>query len=142
MGNAERTYDKAAQERFDAMFELQCAAGIGEEMARQQAHWAAIKSKPPKISPIRKRHGRDDAPHELPQHVTALGLMEREMPPIARLNDPFIAEGLNGFAGRPKLGKSTMVRQKLAAIGGGGEFFDLHVYSRPPCFLSLEEGDR
>ena len=78
----------------------------------------------------------------VPQGESALELMEREMPLISYLNKPWIPEGLNLVVGRPKLGKSTLVRQKLAAIAEGGELFGERCIAASSVYLSLEEGDR
>src|SRR5262249_22140094 len=65
----------------------------------------------------RERRNNDDViGDELPKPTIALELMERDMPAIQYLRDPWIAEGLNIMAGRPKLGKTTLLRQKLAAV--------------------------
>lgn len=59
-----------------------------------------------------------------------------------RLCDPWATEGVNILAGRPKLGKTTLERQKLAAAAIGGPFLDSKF--KEPCrsaFLSLEEGE-
>src|SRR5262245_16529618 len=66
-----------------------------------------------KVRPIRNDIEVGD---ELPKPTIALELMERDMPAISYLREPWIAEGLNILAGRPKLGKTTLLRQKLAAV--------------------------
>lgn len=84
----------------------------------------------------------DSAPPELPQVATALELMELDMSPIAYLRDPWIGEGLTIMAGRPKLGKTTLLRQKLAAVAGGKPMFGAGGPQATAAFLCLEEGDR
>lgn len=71
-----------------------------------------------------------------------LDLLERDMPPIRYLNNPWAPEGLNLLVGRPKLGKSTLLRQKQAAIAVGGSFWGAPSVQAPCAYLSLEEGDR
>jgi hypothetical protein len=78
----------------------------------------------------------------IPSGESALALMEREMALITYLNDPWIPEGLNLLAGRPKIGKTTMQRQKLAAVAEGGLLFGDRCLASPAVYLSLEEGDR
>ena len=55
---------------------------------------------------------------------SASALLERDMPAIAYLCEPWVPEGLHLTVGRPKIGKSTLVRQKLAAIASGAKLFD------------------
>ncbi len=78
----------------------------------------------------------------LPAPETALALLERDMDPIGYLCDPYIPEGLTIVAGRPKCGKTTLERQKLAAVAGGGEIFGAECTKATAMFLCLEEGDR
>lgn len=84
----------------------------------------------------------DQESDALPKPATALELLERDMPIISKLCDPYISEGLHIMAARPKLGKSTMARQKAAAIACGGEFLGRPVTKGVAAMLSLEEGDR
>lgn len=78
----------------------------------------------------------------LPQGEFASALLERDMPMIHYLADPWIPEGLNIIAGRPKLGKSTLLRQRQAAVASGGEFWGAPCSATACIYLSLEEGDR
>jgi hypothetical protein len=84
----------------------------------------------------------DDEQDELPQPATVAGLMERDMQAIQYLREPWIGEGLNITAGRPKLGKTTLLRQKLAAVAGGTPLWGAEGPQCGALFLSLEEGDR
>lgn len=97
-----------------------------------------------KERPKKKPNG--EAPHEeLPRPVgeTALSLLERDLPAPVRLCDPWATEGLNIIAGRPKLGKTTLERQKLAAAATATKFLDSQFDTPVKCaFLSLEEGER
>jgi hypothetical protein len=72
----------------------------------------------------------------------ALSLLERDMTPISYLCDPWIPEGLHLIASRPKLGKSTLLRQELAAVAGEGQLFGSPCKQATAVYLSLEEGDR
>ena len=78
----------------------------------------------------------------LPEGETALELVERDIPEPRRRCNPWGTEGLNLIASRPKLGKTTLIRQKLAAFGVGGEFLGAPCEMTPSAFLSLEEGPR
>src|SRR5204863_9081469 len=66
----------------------------------------------------------------------------REMPAVAFNCEPWLPEGLGLTAGRPKLGKSTLARQKLAAVAGADELFGSRCQKAKCAFLSLEENDR
>ena len=83
-------------------------------------------------------------PEEIPVPVgeSAYALLERNIPEPVKLCDPWAVEGVNIIAGRPKLGKTTLERQKLAAAAIGGEFLDSAFPNAVKCaFLSLEEGE-
>ncbi len=73
---------------------------------------------------------------------TALELLSQEFEEPQHLCDPWIPEGLTIIAARPKIGKSTLERQKLYAVGGGRELFGVPCKQSPALFLSLEEGKR
>lgn len=82
------------------------------------------------------------APPEIPKGESAFSLTERDLPEPVRLCDPWATEGLNIVAGRPKLGKTTLERQKMVAAALGGEFLDSSFSAPVKCaFLSLEEGE-
>ena len=83
-----------------------------------------------------------DPKRNLPSGEAVLGLLERDMPPVTYLCDPWIAEGLHLIASRPKLGKSTLLRQELASVAGGDSLFGSSCQQATAVFLSLEEGDR
>jgi len=96
----------------------------------------------PKVVPLKKSNGSQ--PDELPIPVgeSALALTERDIPEPVKLCDPWAVEGVNIIAGRPKLGKTTLERQKLAAAATATEFFDSKFPTAVKCaFLSLEEGE-
>ena len=96
--------------------------------------------------PPRKANGGTGEPlpivRPIPQGESAFALTEREMPDPVMLCDPWAVEGINIIAGRPKLGKTTFERQKLAAAAVGAPFLDSHFREPVKCaFLSLEEGE-
>ncbi len=78
----------------------------------------------------------------IPAGESAYQLLERDIPEPVKLCDPWAIEGVNIIAGRPKLGKTTLERQKLAAAATGGQFLD-SAFEKPvrSAFLSLEEGE-
>lgn len=78
----------------------------------------------------------------IPEGESAFALLERDIPEPVKLCDPWAIEGVNIIAGRPKLGKTTLERQKLAAAATGGDFLDSKFLQPCKCaFLSLEEGE-
>src|SRR5262245_30624459 len=81
-------------------------------------------------------------PMPIPTGETAFALLEREIPDPTKFCDPWIVEGLNLIAGRPKLGKTTLERQKMAALVMGESFFGADCQPVRCAFLSLEEGER
>lgn len=73
---------------------------------------------------------------------TALALLKQSDEAVDHLCDPWATEGLCLIAGKPKLGKTTLVRQKLYAAASGGEFLGERFDQCGCLFLSLEEGRR
>jgi biotin operon repressor len=83
-------------------------------------------------------------PQEIPVPAgeSAFSLVERDIPEPVKLCDPWAIEGLNILAGRPKLGKTTLERQKLAAAATAAPFLDSAFANAVQCaFLCLEEGE-
>ena len=78
----------------------------------------------------------------LPHVETAAALLKREMPAPEKLCDPWCVEGLCIIAGRPKLGKTTLLRQKAAALAEGASLWGSLCERATVLFLSLEEGAR
>lgn len=99
----------------------------------------ADEGKPNQAKPKKANGGT--APDPAPIGESAFSLTERDLPEPVRLCDPWATEGITIFAGRPKLGKTTLIRQKLAAAASGGKFLDSEFPKPCLCaFLSLEEG--
>ena len=92
-----------------------------------------------------KKKPNGELPEELepiPKGESAFSLVERDIPEPVKLCDPWAMEGVNIIAGRPKLGKTTLARQKLAAAATAGLFLDSKFDKPCLCaFLSLEEGE-
>src|SRR5262245_34422887 len=55
---------------------------------------------------------------------------------------PWISEGVALVVGRPKIGKTTLLRQLVAAINNEGEFLTARCSKATVLFLSLEENQR
>ncbi len=78
----------------------------------------------------------------IPDGESAFSLTERDLPQPVRLCDPWASEGVCIVAGRPKLGKTTLMRQLLAAAAVAGQYLDSVFPAAVKCaFLSLEEGE-
>ena len=105
-------------------------------------HWpAGVTKEKPKVVAFKKPNGEDKT-LPIPVGESAFSLVERELPEPVKLCDPWAVEGVNIVAGRPKLGKTTLERQKLAAAATGGEYLDSKFVNPTKCaFLSLEEGE-
>ena len=69
-------------------------------------------------------------------------LLHRQFEPLHYLSEPLISEGLTIFAGRPKIGKTTFVRQMLVSVSAGIEFMGYPCVQSHSLFLCLEEGER
>ena len=92
--------------------------------------------------PKKKPNGEHPPEVVIPTGESAFSLIERDLPDPVRLCDPWATEGVNLIAGKPKLGKTTIERQKLAAAALGGPFLDSTFTNPIKCaFLSLEEGE-
>lgn len=135
-------YTPEQRATYERVKEQLIAQGFAPDHADSTAHGRALGFE---IPPPKRNNGsarRNDGDTALPQGQSVLSLVERTMTPIQYLNDPWAPEGLNINAGRPKLGKSTLLRQKQAAIAVGAMFWGTPCTHAPCVYLSLEEGDR
>jgi len=124
----------------DANYSIERGAEWLDQAITRRAAPTVEAGQPPAHNRMGVRPGGSDL--ALPDGEAALALLEREMTPISYLCDPWIPEGLHLIASRPKLGKSTLLRQELAAVAGGTELFGVHCRQATTAYLSLEEGDR
>ena len=74
--------------------------------------------------------------------ISGRALLECDMPEPVLLCDPWCPEGLLLNAGRPKVGKTTLLRQKAVAMGNGADFFGSPCKRAKVLFVSLEENSR
>jgi hypothetical protein len=138
-GRAPENYTPAQRRAYTQTFDDLIGLGMHEAAADNSARNKAEGTNVVKAAKIARY---DDALVTVPQGETAADLLERPMQAITFNNDPWIPEGLGITAGRPKLGKSTLIRQKLAAVAAGDEFFGTACRQAKCAFLSLEENDR
>src|SRR4051812_5724276 len=92
-----------------------------------------------------KRKASKPPPHDedRPSRIfDAADLMAMDMADPAYLNRPFVAEGVTLVCGRPKMGKTTLLRGLARAVNTAGEFFGTTCARADTLFLSLEEGPR
>jgi len=69
-------------------------------------------------------------------------MMEMDFGEIRYICPPFVAEGYTVYAGKPKIGKTTLMRQLLIAAHNGLPFMGFDCLRTKCLFLSLEEGPR
>jgi hypothetical protein len=135
-------YTDDQQRVYDDTFAQQVKLGFSESAAAYSARGKAEGWKPPPPSYAKKSIAFTGDDLDVPRGICGLELLERDMPAISYNADPWIPEGLGITAGRPKAGKSTFVRQKLAAVAGGTDLFGSRCSGARCAFLTLEENDR
>lgn len=94
---------------------------------------------------ILQKHRKADSQVSEPVNVTCYDMGElfaTEFPPIRFVCDPFVAEGYTVYAGEPKIGKTTLMRQLMVAAHLGATFLGFDCQKSSGLFLSLEEGPR
>jgi RecA-family ATPase len=89
-----------------------------------------------------KPKANGDGRPEVSRGYDAADLVAMDMPDPAYICRPWIAEGVTLLVGRPKVGKTTMLRQLALQANVAGRFFTAPCQSTQVLFLSLEEGDR
>ena len=79
---------------------------------------------------------------EVSRGYDAADLVAMDLPDPTYICRPWIAEGVTLLVGRPKVGKTTMLRQLALQANVAGQFFTAPCQSTQVLFLSLEEGER
>jgi DNA-binding transcriptional ArsR family regulator len=69
-------------------------------------------------------------------------LVQKEFEPFRFVCYPFICEGYTIYVGKPKIGKTTLMRQLIVAANGGGSFMGFDCNKTSCLFISLEESQR
>lgn len=108
-----------------------------------------------KVDEARHRHGRNGratqdaaayaagiALDKPPRSYDAADLVAMDLPEPLYVVRPYVAEGVTLVCGRPKMGKTTLLRQLAIAVNTAGTFFSAPAERVPVIFLSLEEGER
>lgn len=95
---------------------------------------------------FRQTHNGEPAPFNteptLMRGYRLSDLLHRQFEPLHYLSEPLISEGLTIFAGRPKIGKTTLVRQLLISLSASTPFLGYPCVETKSLFLCLEEGER
>ena len=65
-----------------------------------------------------------------------------KLAPLQYVCRPWVVEGLCLIAGRPKIGKTTLLRQLTRAMASGNQFFGAPCHGASVLFLCLEESKR
>lgn len=88
-------------------------------------------------------HGRRKSqPERQSNGWDAAELLRTEFAPIRFVCEPFISEGYTIYVGKPKIGKTTLMRQLAVAANAGATFMDRPCDRTSCLFLSLEESPR
>lgn len=81
------------------------------------------------------------AAHEL-EEIDGESLLALELPDVQYLCRPWIPEGVTILAGRPKIGKTTLLRQVAVSASSGADLWGATCAQADVLFLSLEEGQK
>lgn len=96
-----------------------------------------------KLDRKRERRGiPDDEPVRAPRSYDAAELLCMEMAEPHYIVRPYVPEGVTLWCGRPKLGKTTILRQLARAVNTCSMFLGEPSGDAEVWFLSLEEGER
>lgn len=74
--------------------------------------------------------------------IDAADLVSADMAEPTFIVEPWIAEGVTLVVGRPKIGKTTLMRQLVLTVNTGRTFLGEQCNRAPTLFLCLEEGER
>jgi RecA-family ATPase len=106
--------------------------------APELAHLAAEMSRPV----VATLPGVTLAPPAASRSIDGEALASLDLADPQYLTRPWIVEGVTLVVGRPKIGKTTLLRQLCHAANAGGSFLSSPVAAGDVTFLSLEEGER
>jgi hypothetical protein len=123
----------------------QAGPGSGQTDAGQQGPGSGSDKAATRDSGAATGKGKPGPSNTEAQPVTLTDLsdlMNAEFEPIRYVCKPFVAEGYTVYAGKPKIGKTTLMRQLVIAAHNGGDFLGSQCVKTKCLFLSLEEGKR
>jgi hypothetical protein len=110
-------------------------------MTTAQIHSAVAGARKVRPAPA-KALSTEHAPEKPARSYDAGDLIEMDMPDPVYVCRPWVSEGVTLVVGRPKIGKTTLLRQLALQANTGGEFFSSRSALADVLFLSLEEGER
>ncbi len=90
----------------------------------------------------RPRKPKPAAPASASPGFDAADLMTCDMPDPVYVCRPWISEGVTLIVGRPKIGKTTLLRQIAVQANSAGQMLSSPCAPADVLFLSLEEGPR
>lgn len=131
-------------ENLDAA--ISARGGAAAVATRARAELPPYMPEPPPEAYDEARPRRRAKSRELPlvpaRSFDAAELLEQPMAEPNYVVRPFVPEGVTLWCGRPKLGKTTMLRQLAHQANIGGTFLGEPCNAAEVWFLSLEEGER
>lgn len=74
--------------------------------------------------------------------VSAVGLQQKDLPPIRWIVQDLVAAGLTVLASPPKFGKSWMAMCLCLSVAMGGRFLGYRCYKCGVLYMALEDGER
>lgn len=86
--------------------------------------------------------GADDAEQRDDDEIDGESLLALDLPETHYLCRPWIPEGVTILAGRPKIGKTTLLRQIAVCASSGSALWGRPCSQAEVLFLSLEEGKK
>lgn len=157
-GNVETIADQARAQFPGAHIVLVCDRGkeaLGERVARAvRGAWVEMPADWPGNAGINDVHVRDGMaavavllerkrrPGGDDDEIDGEALLALELPEVHYLCRPWIPEGVTILAGRPKIGKTTLLRQVAVSSASGADLWGSSCTQTEVLFLSLEEGQK
>lgn len=134
----------SAEDVMDA--EIAKRGGLAKGVARAVALVPPAMPEPPPEAyddaKVRRRAKARDVPLAPTRSFDAADLLEQPMAEPNYVVRSIVPEGVTLWCGRPKLGKTTMLRQLAHQANIGGTFLGEPCTASEVWFLSLEEGER
>lgn len=84
----------------------------------------------------------EQEPDDDDDEIDGAALLELDLPDAQYLCRPWIPEGVLILAGRPKIGKTTLLRQFAVSVADGAALWGATCEQAEVLFLSLEEGQK
>lgn len=101
------------------------------------AEWARRK-----VDAAARKYAYDEAHEPDDDEIDGESLLALDLPETHYLCRPWIPEGVTILAGRPKIGKTTLLRQIAVCASSGATLWGRPCTQAEVLFLSLEEGQK